>query len=42
MTNNNLTTADIARIAASLRTANFNPTKGRTTPRTTTTKRNNR
>jgi hypothetical protein len=44
MTNNTTTptAADIARIARSLRTANFDPTKGRTTPRTTSTKHNHR
>lgn len=43
MTNtNNLTAADIARLARSMRTASFNPSKGRTTPRTTSTKHNHR
>jgi hypothetical protein len=42
MTNNNLrpTADNIARLAASMRTANFDPTKGRTAPRTTHTRKN--
>lgn len=43
MTNNNRPdAATIARLAASLRTSKFDPTKGRTAPRTTATKHNHR
>jgi hypothetical protein len=42
MTNNTNrpTDADIARLARSMRTANFDPSRGRTTRRTHKTKRN--
>lgn len=41
MTNNNrLTPEEIARLAASMRTANFDPNKGRKGPRTTHTRKN--
>lgn len=44
MTNNTNrpTASDIARLAASMRTTSFDPTKGRTAPRTTKTKHNHR
>lgn len=42
MTNNTFTPTDIARLARSMRTANFDPNKGRSTRRSKKTKHNNR